>query len=380
MERRQVLRLVGLGVLGFGGCLGNRPTGESTTSTTATISQSPATRTSETTTTHRGTETATDTPSEAATSTTEPTDTATQTETPPDVRGQCQSPVSIPSDPIQTPDATSVSGPCPPSEGDTPTVCMAETPSDAPLVITTDWESTTLPEVSGTITLRNQSDRGFRSNFYGWELSKYNDDAWHYVAPGMHLEPLDFLEAGDSHIWNVSVDSSERRSPDPTQPSGDDEITGTGLGGGHYAFSIDGWFGEYTEDTQERRYVTRVRVQGDPLSLWPTTALESVECEDWTVVASRDNPLGSRAATYTLERLGTDPEREQDHVIAEQLFFEPRLRDMIILSRTHGADRVRLHGQSSYRPARPDDPRLVRYDGDVYCYEGELDDQSWTSD
>ena len=259
MNRRQALRLLGLGAIGFAGCSGDgtEPTPNSTTATqppsvttVPSSTESPATRT---------TATETDSPTTP--------DTETEAETLTNAYGACQSSASLPEEPIRPPDHTSTTGPCNVEpEEDTPTVCMSETLDTAQLLL---------------------------------------DE-----PPGLH---------GDT------------------------------------------------------RYVTRFRINGDPLPLWPTSGLESVECQDGILVANRNHPIADDPATLTLERLTEEPANEPEHLITEQLFFDARLRDMVILSRTHRVDRVRLHGQSTSFPANPDEPRHVRYDGETYRYNGELE-------
>lgn len=234
-------------------------------------------------------------------------------------------------------------GDCPAYHGTV--VCTPAAPDDAPVVLT---PSTTSPSLPGAVTfeLANGTSRPFVSNFYGWTLHKRVDGEWFRIAPVMWKQPIHRLPAGDTHRWEATL----RGLPDHPVPlaDGDERVTLEGLGGGHYAFSIDGHF-----DGREGRYTFAAPfdVAGPPVELRPTDRVRDVVVDGETVTARLDT-RGDREAVYTLRRVEDDPDARR--IVTERLVrsdhaYSPR-RDAVALALEHDATRVELRGPNGSSP------------------------------
>lgn len=249
----------------------------------------------------------------------------------------------------------------PPDRSDQPRVGCPEYGDDVIEVVCNEHErigltldpSTTSLAAPGSITftLRNRSRRTFETNEYGWSLHKHVDGEWFYVGKRLVRQPLHAIPPGLSTAWTLSIRTEfpedGRRI---TDGSGDVEIDG--LGGGVYAFGIDGWF---EGDGYESKVALAETFELDApsLSLEPSSAVSTVEWDGETLVARTDrgDPDGeySRLAAFVLERVD-DPDDEPERLIAEQVLARERLRDALALALEHGADRVRLEEYDSAVP------------------------------
>ncbi|MFB6141708.1 MAG: hypothetical protein ABEJ30_00015 [Halorientalis sp.] len=174
--------------------------------------------------------------------------------------------------PGDTPTDTPTDGP-----SDTPTDNAPQLPTDSrfagePCPTFTDadrtvcWHTATDPDVflapetevfrpvSGnqevetvTFTLHNVADEPFALNPYAWALKRREDGDWRHVAPDAHIEPLVEVPPGGSYEWVLS------RQQHPVPPADDDErlYPTVDVSNGHYAFVVDGWFGEGDESQRE---------------------------------------------------------------------------------------------------------------------------------
>ncbi len=224
-----------------------------------------------------------------------------------------------------------------------------------------------LPEASATFTLHNRSDRRFSTNFYDWGLYRREDDRWHLVAPRFVNQPLMRLPPGDSHAWDLTTSSTvpERRTP---TASGTESVTVRPVGGGTYAFAIDGWFETQTATPtyeHETVYAARFDLSGPDLALEPSGAVSAAE-RDGDVVrveATGDENEDARPATYVLSR-ASDAEAVHT-MVTEQAYRQWPLRDAL----AHAEDdveQVRLRAATSTHPpfgVHNDDPPAFVYDG-----------------
>lgn len=258
-------------------------------------------------------------------------------------------------------------------------VCYPEH-AGAAISLTPDPETVELPAGETTLALANDTNHEYRANFYGWQLSKRVDGEWFRVAPQFYPEPLHSLPAGDTHEWTLLVDNSE----EPTGGAATEEdIELAGLGGGEYAFAVTGWFpledgeGDGSE-TFDVAVAARFELDGDPIELTPSGDLDTSR-EDGTVTVTsshepnEDEPL----SVLTVERVGEEgvpPERQIHERIAEQLLRpgmgvmgDPNPLRNAVPFFEDGVETVRYEAPSGVTPPfGVDEPRFVRYDGEVY--------------
>lgn len=298
MNRRQVLAL--LGSTTVGGCLGGgrpddptRTTGLTTAARTTDTDASPMTNS--------------EAPSTEAT-------TGQRTAEPPEI-GE-----PLPSE-------------CPVADDVQRVVCYPDT--DWPLSMKPSIDTVSLPTASVSFTLENETDATFVTNYYGWSLHKRVGEEWYHVAPGDVPLPAYHLSSGESHTWNVTVDNSNLHEEIVTVNDTAD-LQLRGLGGGTYAFGIDGRFvvQEKTtgtavgsqEETDVTAAVARFDIEGDEIPLSLTDSVTTVEREGETAVvrmAEMENPR-----QVTVARVD-DPREQPESVVAEQVIRTTPLRNAL---------------------------------------------------
>ncbi|WP_049900101.1 hypothetical protein [Halococcus agarilyticus] len=354
MDRR---RFVAAFVIGSAGCLSGSPPGgigtndrgsttERRTTTTETVEPTTIATTTEPTATGTDTE-----PTEA-----EPTD-ATELDTDtPGTRTEDQ------------PDLRAAPGDCPEYGDDVvKVICYDVAPDDAPMVMEPSRSSLDLPGEMA-FTLHNGTDGVLQTNFYSARLHKRVGGEWYLVAPQGWPEPLTPLPAGESQTWTVSMSND----PEESKPNVDEaRLAVGGLGGGRYAFGIDGNFrgGTYERSTA---FAATIEIRGDPVKLTTTDAVEDVSVEGDVLTASwtGGNAEGeyAREATYVLERADKTPDV---HLITEQvlqgrLIGQKPLRDALALATNRDVPEVRLTGQTASSPPFGVDYRVIGYEGTAY--------------
>ncbi|SEH12967.1 hypothetical protein SAMN04487967_1060 [Natronorubrum sediminis] len=227
-------------------------------------------------------------------------------------------------------------------------------------------------------TLENGSDERLQTNFYNWRIDKYVDDEWYRVAPMGHNDPLMSIEPGESHTWTVTVDQSGDDDGElPVGSGGTEALTLPAVGAGTYAFRARGWFdGDSHEESLA--FATTFDLAGDRLELTPSDAISDTKWEDDALVAhsTRGDPDDDnhRLGAFDLERVsesevgtGDGGDEGPESVITEQLFRQPRLRDVIALSIENDADEVRLEEYDATHPifgAQSDG--LYEFQGEYY--------------
>lgn len=242
---------------------------------------------------------------------------------------------------------------CPAYDGVDRVVCYDAVDPEAVPALLEPAPETVQPDESIEFTLRNDSDRELRSNFYNWRLHKRVDGDWYHVAPHEYNEPLMSVSPDDAHTWTVSIDNEGIADGEPVPPaSGTDRLTLGGVGGGQYAFRARGWFaGE--SDAESIAFAATFEFDGPPIPLTTTAELEGVEFDGETLVATstRGNPDSeySTAGAFELQRV-SDVDGDVRSVITEQVLRRPRLRETIALAHGYDADRVRLEEYSGTTP------------------------------
>lgn len=239
------------------------------------------------------------------------------------------------------------------------------------LVLEPSTTTASLPQAELSFTLRNGTDRPFESNFYDWSLYRWERGRWHYIMPLAGVDPLNTLSPGFSHRWMLTVDN-ERFPQSWTRPLGDEDLTLHGLGGGTYAFSIDGWWPDQEEtpaDEHKTAYAARFTLDGEPLSLEPSRDVTDVERGCRTVVVSLIDERATETddepgATLVLTR--DDSVTDPYHLVTEQLYRQGPLRDAIAYAEPHLTE-VRVETSATI-PQRgmPEDPSPVAYEGQTY--------------
>mgnify|MGYP000625106965 FL=1 len=344
MDRRAFLASVGgLGTVGFAGCLddatgaGPSTGGDPTTPTeTSTPTDTPAM-------TDRDTSTD-DTPTDGTPDDT-PTPTATPSGTPPH------------------------DAPFPHGRDDVSRVVWFREVSnpEETLHLAHSASSVSLPgEVS--FTLHNNADRRFMSNFYGWALYRWEAGRWRHVAPLAVNQPLMSLAPGESHTWTVALSNENLERPQ-FRSGGTTDVSVEPVGGGSYAFAVDGWWENQDETpTYEHQTVcaARFELDGPQLPLVPSSAVTNTRRDGETVVVEADEPGDDGTpATYVLTR--DDSVADARELVTEQVYRQWPLRDA--LAHADDAAEVRVETTTGVTPlfgVQTEEELAVSYDGSTY--------------
>jgi hypothetical protein len=202
-------------------------------------------------------------------------------------------------------------------------------------------------------TLHNTSNQVLQTNFYNWNVHKYVDGEWYYVAPREWNEPLMELPPDGSHAWTLSVDNAgiDDGTSIP-RVSATENVTLAGLGGGQYAFRARGWLADDGYENAQA-FAATVEFDADAIVLTPTSAIESTEWDGETLVAhSTRGDADDEAFTYAAYELQhvENPEKAPTSMITEQVLRNDQLRDTLALSYRHGASTVRLEEYTGITP------------------------------
>jgi len=238
---------------------------------------------------------------------------------------------------------------------------------DPPILLTPSATEASLPSAELSMTLRNRAERAFKTNFYGWVLHKRVDGDWYRVAPRYWPQPLMTLEPGGEHTWRLRL-RSESPPTGASSAGGTEDLTLVGLGGGTYAFAVDGWFAD-TDYEHKTVGAARFDLQGDPLALEATPAVTDVSRDGGVVTVRAENPSGAddgRRGTFVLTR--TDDAPNVRRLITEQVVRRWPLRDALAQA-ADGVTEVRVEARTSTYPAFgvQDDAPAIRYDGRTWA-------------
>ena len=253
-------------------------------------------------------------------------------------------------------------------------VAWPDVTDETAIALTPPTQQGSLPTTTFEFTLTNGTDVRFDTNFYAWRVWKRVDGSWFHVAPTAWPQPLMTLEPAESHTWTLTVDNTTSDGAPFSHVEGRESISLSGLGGGTYAFTIDGWFA--TEDYQNGLgFVARFDLSGDPVELAPTDEVVETTREGDTIVVSTDREAGgdARKAAYIVDRLaeGESSDGTARRVITEQILRNRELRNTIPFFED-GVETVRLEEQNSTFPAFGiNDTRLVEYEGVRYRISAE---------
>jgi len=248
---------------------------------------------------------------------------------------------------------------------------------DSALLLEHSAASVSLPDAELSFTLRNDTQRTFATNFYNWGLYRWEAGQWYRVAPRVTPDPLMTVEPGGSHQWTVTL--RDRVPGDPiVRTGGTSDVTVASLGGGHYAFAVDGWWEDQEQTpTYEHKTVCAARFElaGDALELVASDAVTDTRREGDTAVVTAESPRDGEGteATYVLTRDDvSDPER----LITEQVYRQWPLRDALAHA---GSDvrEVRVETETHVTPlfgVQSDETPAVAYDGRTYRISAERRD------
>lgn len=246
-----------------------------------------------------------------------------------------------------------------PSFGDSRVVCSVDADDGTTLQMVPSKTRVDLPKATVSFTLRNETGATFTTNYYGWSVWKRVDGEWFHIAPQIVPEPAMMLESGDSHAWNLTVDNTDLDAA-TARSQGTDDIALVGLGGGTYAFGIDGWFqkGGYENAIG---VAARFELNGDDLELAPTADLEVVGRDgDEKHVRVGDKKRRTMVATR-VETPTTDAKR----LLPEQV-VRSALRNLLA-SFEPGVRRVTLDVNRTAIYAS--EPQVIEYEGQTYRIE-----------
>lgn len=286
---------------------------------------------------------------ETASSTTEPSTETPEPDTPT---------VGVPSDEADGP---------PWDEDVTRVVSWTEAPESS-LRLTPPTQEGSLPDATFGFTLENRTNVTFETNFYGWSVWKRADGAWFHVAPRIVPDPLMRLGPDGEHEWTLTVSGTVPESA-VEHVEGSESLRLNGLGGGTYAFAVDGWFS--TEGYENGvGLAARFELDGDPLELTPSNAVTGTTREGDTVVVDADFETDStaRGTAVVVERVdeeATDARGEVRRVIPEQAVRDQRLRNTLPFFEA-GVTTVRLEPTASSWPVFGVRSGVVEYEGTRY--------------
>jgi hypothetical protein len=244
------------------------------------------------------------------------------------------------------------------------------TDPDGRVVLEPAVESASLPDATLEFTLTNGSDRKVATNFYSWAVYRKEGGRWHHVAPRYVNQPLMHLPSGDTHTWHLTADSDVPAGTPPAA-SGTEDVAVAPLGGGTYAFTIDGWFPDQTATPtyeHETVWAARFRLDGPDLALEPSDRVTGHDRVGGTVeVDARgfDPREESRAATYVLSR--TPDATAARELVTEQAYRYWPLRDALAFA-DDDVDEIRVRSYTGTHPpyGLQDDQPAVRYEGSTW--------------
>lgn len=242
------------------------------------------------------------------------------------------------------------------------------------LFLEPETTETVLPSGDLSIHLRNRTERRFVTNYYGWALYRRENDRWYYVAPLSVPQPAMTLYGGRSHTWTLSVDNGDLSAPS-LSIQGTDDLDLHGLGEGEYAFAVDGWWEDQDATPtheHETLAVCRFSIGGEPLTVEPSGAVESVERDGSRVVvsAARDGYEDQTAATYFLERAAAD---DPTSLVTESVYRRWPLRDAVAHLEAD-VDTVAVQARTGASPLfgiGVDSPTALEYEGETYRIRAE---------
>ncbi|GKZ12371.1 hypothetical protein [Haladaptatus sp. T7] len=244
-----------------------------------------------------------------------------------------------------------------PSFGESRVVCSVDADDGTTLQMVPSKTRVDLPKATVSFTLRNETGATFTTNYYGWSVSKHVDGEWFHIAPQIVPEPAMMLESGDSHTWTLTIDNTDLDAAS-ARSQGTDDIALVGLGGGTYAFGIDGWFqkGGYENAIG---VAARFELNGDDLELAPTADLEVVGRNG----DEKRVRQGDGGETFVATRIDESEAEDPRRVLPEEAVRLPALRNLLA-SFESGVERVRLDTEQTGPFST--DTGVIEYEGETY--------------
>lgn len=274
--------------------------------------------------------------------------------------------------PIETPTGTPRDAGVAPGDSDCPAgdvdrvVCVPETdPESVPIALTADQRSGSLP-ATFEFTLANDTEATLSINFYDWRLWKRVDGEWFHIAPEAVQEPLMRLPPGASHGWSLTAEHELPEESRGMYLSWEDAGTVAGLGGGEYAFTTDGWFGEYAEGETRFGFGVLLEFDAPERTLEPTTSVtgSARDGDTVTVRGEGDDSEDARLAEFVLSRV--DDAADPRTLIPETAAQDYRLRNTLPFFE-EGVERVRFVEENATWPAfGVNEPYTVSYGGELF--------------
>ncbi|WP_121822277.1 hypothetical protein [Halostella salina] len=220
-----------------------------------------------------------------------------------------------------------------------------------------------------SFALANETETTFNTNFHSWLLAKQVGARWYRVAPRYVPQPLMTLPPGERHQWNLSADGEH---PDPIRAhsGGTEDVSVSGLGGGIYAFAIDGWF-EDTDYEHKTVFAARIELDGDEIRPAPSAAVEGVSRDGDVVTVQaegyNEDSEDAREATYVLRRV-EGAFADAWPLIPEQVVRRWPLSDALAHVEPYVRE-VRIEAKTATHPpfGVQDDAPPIRYRGDTYA-------------
>jgi hypothetical protein len=244
-------------------------------------------------------------------------------------------------------------------------ICTPETdPESVSIALTADSRSGSLP-ATFEFTLANETDATLNINFYDWGLWKRVGGEWFYVVPRAIPEPLMRLLPGEAHSWRLTAEHELPEASRRWYGSWTDSGTVSGLGGGEYAFTTGGWFGEY-DDGGQFGFGVLLEFDAPELSLEPTDSVTGSSRDEDTVTvrAEGDDSEDARLAEFVLTRV--DDAEESRSLIPETAAQDDRLRNTLPFFE-EGVERVRFVAENAVVPPfGVTEPYTVSYEGDLF--------------
>ncbi|SDM81712.1 hypothetical protein SAMN04487949_2687 [Halogranum gelatinilyticum] len=250
-------------------------------------------------------------------------------------------------------------------------VAWPDVTDGTPIAMRPATQEASLPTAMVDITLANETDVRFDTNFHHWGLWKRVDGEWFYLAPQYWPEPAMSLDTGESHTWTLSVDNTQLDGNVIQNGGSKDDISLVGLGGGTYAFTTHGNFA--TEDYEHAHgFAARVDLAGEPVELVPTSDVTATIRDGDAIVVEvdRGDDGGSEEVAYTVRRLADDAvvDAEPRRIVTEQALRSRVLRDTLSFFE-EGVERVHLRGLETHlNPFGFDaeEPQVLAYAGRRY--------------
>lgn len=236
-----------------------------------------------------------------------------------------------------------------------------EADPSTPVYLDPATERTSLP-ARITCLLRNYTREGLTGGPASYGFYKFAHGEWWSVG-GCGVDVGGRSPAGRAIPYRLRVFGTTPVPCNGEQGSTYDEGH---LGGGIYAFQVD-----MSQD--ERTHAVLLELEGTPVTVTPTAAVETVTQVDDTleVTTSRGDPQNDdyRLAQYLVRKIQASAlpaDQQPRRLIAEQVLRRPQLRDAVGLLQQHDAGTVVIEEYTAIHPPfGVDEPGYLEFDGEL---------------